>query len=121
MSAGNGISITDKKINVKLKDGEENLKVDETGLYLRKDLTGMGSITGVGDGKISFATGGNVTINNITFNNDGRIQGIEAGEDDNDAVNVGQLNKVVAAGDTDVHIQAGNYTVDKNNKVSMNL
>ncbi|WP_276634470.1 ESPR-type extended signal peptide-containing protein [Phascolarctobacterium succinatutens] len=121
LSAGNGISITDKKINVKLKDGEENLKVDETGLYLRKDLTGMGSITGVGDGKISFATGGNVTINNITFNNDGRIQGIEAGEDDNDAVNVGQLNKVVAAGDTDVHIQAGNYTVDKNNKVSMNL
>lgn len=28
---------------------------------------------------------------------------------------------MVAAGDTDVHIQAGNYTVDKNNKVSMNL
>ncbi len=121
LSAGNGISITDKKINVKLKDGEENLKVDETGLYLRKDLTGMESITGVGGGKISFATGGNVTINKITFNKDGRIQGIEAGEDDNDAVNVGQLNKVVAAGDTDVHIQAGNYTVDKNNKVSMNL
>ena len=121
LTEGKGISITDKKINVKLKDGEENLKVDETGLYLRKDLTGMESITGVGGGKISFATGGNVTIKDITFNNDGRIQGVVAGKDDNDAVNVGQLNKVVAAGDTDVHIKAGNYTVDKDNKVSMNL
>ena len=91
LTEGNGISITDKKINVKLKDGEENLKVDETGLYLRKDLTGMESITGVGDGKISFATGGNVTINNITFNKDGRIQGVVAGTEDTDAVNVAQL------------------------------
>ena len=93
LTEGNGISITDKKINVKLKDGEENLKVDETGLYLRKDLTGMESITGVG-GKISFATGGNVTINNITFNNDGRIQGVEDGKDAKDAVNFGQLQAV---------------------------
>lgn len=121
LTEGKGISITDKKINVKLKDGEENLKVDETGLYLRKDLTGMESITGVGGGKISFATGGNVTIKDITFNNDGRIQGVVAGKDDNDAVNVGQLNKVVAAGDTDVHIKAGEYKVDDKNKVSMNL
>lgn len=115
LSAGNGISITDKKINVKLKDGEENLKVDETGLYLRKDLTGMKSITGVGGGKISFATGGNVTINNITFNNDGRIQNVADGTENTDAVNLGQLNKVVAAGDTDVHIKAGEYKVDDKN------
>lgn len=121
LTEGKGISITDKKINVKLKDGEENLKVDETGLYLRKDLTGMESITGVGDGKISFATGGNVTINKITFNKDGRIQNVANGTENTDAVNLGQLNKVVAAGDTDVHIKAGEYTVDKNNKVSMNL
>lgn len=121
LTEGKGISITDKKINVKLKDGEENLKVDETGLYLRKDLTGMESITGVGGGKISFATGGNVTSKDITFNNDGRIQGVVAGKDDTDAVNVGQLNKVVAAGDTDVHIKAGEYKVDDKNKVAMNL
>lgn len=121
LTEGKGISITDKKINVKLKDGEENLKVDETGLYLRKDLTGMESITGVGGGKISFATGGNVTINKITFNKDGRIQGIEAGKDNNDAVNVKQLNEVVAAVDTDVHIKSGEYKVNDKNKVSMNL
>ena len=109
LSAGKGISITDKKINVKLKDGEENLKVDETGLYLRKDLTGMESITGVGDGKISFATGGNVTINKITFNKDGRIQNVENGTETKDAVNFGQLqetnNKV-----ENLKVEAGKHT-----------
>lgn len=124
VKGADGITSTVKdgalEIGLKLQNNS-NLVVDDKGLALNTALTGIQSITGVGDGKISFATGGNVNINNITFNNDGRIQGIEAGEDDNDAVNVGQLNKVVAAGDTDVHIQAGNYTVDKNNKVSMNL
>lgn len=109
LSAGKGISITDKKINVKLKDGEENLKVDETGLYLRKDLTGMESITGVGDGKISFATGGNVTINKITFNKDGRIQNVANGTETKDAVNFGQLqetnNKV-----ENLKVEAGKHT-----------
>ena len=94
MSEGNGISITDKKINVKLKDGEENLVVNSDGLALNTALTGIQSITGVGDGKISFATGGNVNINNITFNNDGRIQNVADGKDTKDAVNVGQLNAV---------------------------
>lgn len=108
LTEGKGISITDKKINVKLKDGEENLKVDETGLYLRKDLTGMESITGVGGGKISFS-GGNVTINKITFNNDGRIQNVANGTENTDAVNVGQLKDYVAANDT--HIKSGDYVV----------
>ena len=109
LTEGNGISITDKKINVKLKDGEENLKVDETGLYLRKDLTGMESITGVGGGNISFS-GGNVTINNnVTFNKDGRIQNVTAGTENTDAVNYGQLKDYVAANDT--HIKGGYYAV----------
>lgn len=115
LSAGKGISITDKKINVKLKDGEENLKVDETGLYLRKDLTGMESITGVGDGKISFATGGNVTINKITFNKDGRIQNVANGTETKDAVNFGQLqetnNKV-----ENLKVEAGKHTTLVNGK-----
>ena len=119
LSAGKGISITDKKINVKLKDGEQNLVVNQDGLSLNTTLNGMQSITGAG-GTINLA-GDAITVNQNTFNKDGRIQGVVAGEDDTDAVNVGQLNKVVAAGDTDVHIQAGNYTVDKDNKVSMNL
>lgn len=124
LSAGNGISITDKKINVKLKEGEENLKVDETGLYLRKDLTGMESITGVGGGKISFS-GGNVTINKITFNNDGRIQNVANGTENTDAVNFGQLQAVkneLIASDKDTHIDTSKeYNVGANNQIKLDV
>ena len=122
LSAGNGISITDKKINVKLKDGEQNLVVNKDGLSMNTTLKGIQSITGAGTGagSISFE-GSNVKVNQNTFNSDGRIQGVVAGKDDTDAVNVGQLKDVVAAGDTDVHIKAGEYKVDDKNKVAMNL
>ena len=120
LSAGKGISITDKKIHVKLKDGEENLTVDETGLFMKKELTGMQSISGAGGGKISFA-GGNVTVNQNTFASDGRIQNVTAGTADTDAVNVAQLKTAVAAGNTDTHIKAGEYSVGTDNKVSMNV
>lgn len=120
LSAGKGISITDKKIHVKLKDGEENLTVGETGLFMKKDLTGMQSISGAGDGNISFA-GGNVTVNKNTFASDGRIQNVTAGTADNDAVNVAQLNSAVAAGNTDTHIKVGEYSVGTDNKVAMDV
>lgn len=120
LSAGKGISITDKKIHVKLKDGEENLTVDETGLFMKKDLTGMQSISGAGGGKISFV-GGNVTVNKNTFASDGRIQNVTAGTADTDAVNVAQLNSAVAAGNTDTHIKAGEYSVGTDNKVAMDV
>lgn len=124
LTEGKGISITDKKINVKLKDGEENLKVDETGLYLRKDLTGMESITGVGGGKISFS-GGNVTINKITFNNDGRIQNVANGKENTDAVNFGQLQAVkneLIASDKDTHIDTSKeYNVGANNQIKLDV
>lgn len=120
LNAGKGISITDKKIHVKLKDGEENLTVDETGLFMKKDLTGMQSISGAGGGKISFA-GGNVTVNKNTFASDGRIQNVTAGTADTDAVNVAQLNSAVAAGNTDTHIKAGEYSVGTDNKVAMDV
>lgn len=120
LSAGKGISITDKKIHVKLKDGEENLTVDETGLFMKKDLTGMQSISGAGGGKISFA-GENVTVNKNTFASDGRIQNVTAGTADTDAVNVAQLNSAVAAGNTDTHIKAGEYSVGTDNKVAMDV
>lgn len=122
LTEGKGISITDKKINVKLKDGEQNLVVNEDGLSMNTTLKGIQSITGAGTGagSISFE-GSNVKVNQNTFNSDGRIQGVAAGKDNTDAVNVGQLNDVVAAGDTDVHIKAGEYKVDDKNKVAMNL
>ncbi|MEE0356366.1 MAG: ESPR-type extended signal peptide-containing protein, partial [Phascolarctobacterium succinatutens] len=123
LSAGKGISITDKKINVKLKDGEENLKVDETGLYLRKDLTGITSITGAGEGagRISFANDGIKFNNKVTIDNNGKISGVANGIADTDVVNVGQLNAAVQAGNTDTHIKAGEYGVGTDNKVNMQL
>lgn len=109
LSAGDGISITDKKINVKLKEGEQNLVVNQDGLSLNTTLNGMEAINGVGGGKISFS-GGNVTINNnVTFNKDGRIQNVTAGTENTDAVNYGQLKDYVAANDT--HITGGDYAV----------
>lgn len=120
LSAGDGISISDKKINVKLKDGEENLVVNADGLALNKDLKGITSITGAGNGSITFA-GGNVTVNNVTFNSDGRIQNVAAGTADTDAVNVGQLKTAVEAGNTDTHIKAGEYSVGAGNKVAMDV
>ena len=56
-AAGNGIAIDkDNKnaISVKLNTDEKNLAVTEAGLALKKDLTGMQSIKGAGEGKISF-------------------------------------------------------------------
>lgn len=120
LSAGEGISISDKKINVKLKDGEENLVVNADGLALNKALKGITSITGAGNGSITFA-GGNVTVNNVTFNSDGRIQNVAAGTADTDAVNVGQLKTAVEAGNTDMHIKAGEYSVGAGNKVAMDV
>lgn len=122
-TAGNGIAINENNgnaISVKLNKDEKNLVVDGSGLALNTALTGIQSITGAGEGKISFE-GATVKVNQNTFNKDGRIQNVAKGTENTDAVNFGQLKETVAAGDTDVHIKAGNYTVDKDNKVSMNL
>lgn len=118
---GNGIAIDKANaISVKLNKDEKNLVVDGSGLALNTALTGIQSITGAGEGKISFE-GATVKVNQNTFNKDGRIQNVAKGTENTDAVNFGQLKETVAAGDTDVHIKAGEYKVDDKNKVSMNL
>ena len=100
LSAGNGISITDKKINVKLKDGEQNLVVNKDGLSMNTTLKGIQSITGAGTGagSISFE-GSNVKVNQNTFNSDGRIQGVVAGtisKDSTDAVGGTSASLIIA-------------------------
>ena len=65
LTAGDGISITDKKINVKLKEGEQNLVVDDKGLSMNTILKGMESIEGTGG--IINLKGDNVTVNNAVF------------------------------------------------------
>ncbi|WP_455265071.1 ESPR-type extended signal peptide-containing protein [Phascolarctobacterium sp.] len=92
-TAGSGIAIdteNNNAISVKLQDGS-NLVVDSNGLALNTALTGIQSITGAGAGSISF-NGGNVKVNQNTFNSDGRIQNVAAGTETKDAVNFGQLD-----------------------------
>ena len=114
------------------EDGHTDYKVN-----LNKDLVGIESISN-GDAKLTlggFATEltngqgasvklfGDATIINGKVNvyNDGRIAGVAAGINDNDAVNVGQLKEAVEAGNTDTHIKAGEYGVGTDNKVNMQL
>ena len=112
LTAGDGISISEKKIKVNLKDGEQNLVVNSNGLALNTALTGIQSITGAGAGSISFADGGIKLNNKVTIDNNGKISGVADGVNANDAVNVSQLNKVNA--------EAGKHTTlidGKNTKV----
>lgn len=140
-AAGNGIAISDKNaISVKLKADEKNLEVTEVGLALKKDLTGMQSIKGAVAGSISFADGGNVKVNENTFNTDGRIQNVADGTETTDAVNYGQLKKVSdssvnvdltnisnsgkteivnIAKAADVHVKNGAYSVQADGTVTM--
>jgi len=90
---GNGIEIDATKANaisVKLQNNS-NLVVDSNGLALNTALTGIESINGTGAGSISF-NGGNVKVNQNTFNSDGRIQNVANGTETKDAVNFGQLD-----------------------------
>lgn len=106
-------------------DGDDNIKASNAGnkvsFKLNNKLTGIESITGVGGGSISFS-GGNVTINNnVTFGSNGQIHNVTAGTASTDAVNVGQLNAAVQAGNTDTHIKPGEYGVGADNKVNMDV
>lgn len=87
-------------------DGDANIQVGNDGnkvsVTLKKQLTGIQSITGEGAGSISFANDGIKFNNNVTIDNTGKISGVANGIADNDAVNVSQLNKVSAAAKTEV-------------------
>ena len=96
VKGADGITSTVKdsalEIGLKLQEGS-NLVVNSNGLALNTALTGIQSITGAGAGSISFADGGNVKVNQNTFNSDGRIQNVANGTETNDAVNFGQLKE----------------------------
>ncbi len=99
-------------------DGDANIQVGNDGnkvsVTLKKQLTGIQSITGAGEGagSISFANDGIKFNNKVTIDNTGKISGVADGKistDSTDAVNVGQLKDYVAANDT--HIKSGDYVV----------
>jgi autotransporter adhesin len=88
--------------------GDANIQVGNDGnkvsVTLKKQLTGIQSIIGAGEGagSISFADGGKVKVNDVIIEKGGKITGVAAGEAGTDAVNVSQLNKVSAAAKTEV-------------------
>ena len=115
LDAGKGIEITTdtndqkKKINVKLKKGENNLVVNDNGLSLKNTLTGINSISN-GNTNISLNDKG-VTISGGLNVANQKITNVAVGTEDTDAVNVKQLRDAISTGDTDTHIEAGEYTV----------
>ena len=126
----NGVAT--KATNVKPGDyvdfsGDDNIKVSNDGtnvkVELKDELKDIKSIIGAGEGagSISFADGGKVKVNDVIIEKGGKITGVAAGTADTDAVNVGQLNAAVQAGNTDTHIKAGEYGVGTDNKVNMQL
>lgn len=103
--------------------GDDNIKVSNDGTNVKVELKDIKSIIGAGEGagSISFADGGKVKVNDVIIEKGGKITGVAAGTADTDAVNVGQLNAAVQAGNTDTHIKAGEYGVGTDNKVNMQL
>ncbi|MGF0016726.1 ESPR-type extended signal peptide-containing protein [Mitsuokella jalaludinii] len=98
-------------------DGDANIQVGNDGnkvsVTLKKQLTGIQSITGEGEGagSISFADGGIKLNNKVTINKDGKITGVAAGaitETSTDAVNGSQLHAVAT--------EAGKHTTLSNGK-----
>ena len=131
-TAGNGIAIDEaanNAISVNLKNGENNLVVNESGLALKSDLTGIHTISNGkslvrldNNGVISILNnsgagiamaGGITSINSI--DKEGHIKRVAAGEisaTSRDAVNGSQLHAVATeAGKHSVVTEGANITV----------
>ncbi len=98
-TAGNGISIdstNNNAISVKLKEGEKNLVVDESGLSLNQNLNVTRVNAGgtvINNGGLSI--GGNTYVSASGLNANGqKITNVADGTDDSDAVNYGQLKAI---------------------------
>lgn len=134
-TAGNGIAIDEaanNAISVNLKNGENNLVVNESGLALKSDLTGIHTISNGkslvrldNNGVISILNnsgagiamaGGITSINSIVnIDKEGHIKRVAAGEisaTSRDAVNGSQLHAVATeAGKHSVVTEGANITV----------
>lgn len=114
-------TITDTDTTYTKGDGIEIS--DANAISVSKNLTGMQSITGAG-GTINLA-GDAITVNQNTFNKDGRIQNVANGTENTDAVNFGQLQAVkneLIASDKDTHIDTSKeYNVGANNQIKLDV
>ena len=135
-TAGNGISIdsnNNNAISVKLKNGEQNLVVNQDGLSLNQNL----NVTSVNAGGTvinngGLTIGGNTYVSSSGLNASGqKIINVANGTEDRDAVNYGQLKaieqtagkgwNVSTNGGTDTNVAPGDtvdFTGDSNISVS---
>lgn len=102
---GQATTITDTDTTYTKGDGIEIS--DANAISVSKNLTGMQSITGAG-GTINLA-GDAITVNQNTFNKDGRIQNVANGTETKDAVNFGQLQETNNKVDN-LKVEAGKHT-----------
>ena len=98
-TAGNGISIdsnNNNAISVKLKNGEQNLVVNQDGLSLNQNLNVTSVNAGgtvINNGGLSI--GGNTYVSSNGLNASGqKIINVANGTEDSDAVNYGQLKAI---------------------------
>lgn len=114
-SVANGDSkINLNKDSIIISNGNKYFAITNSGIgmsYIGADYSAKSIM--LGENGTTISGGLNVAGSKIT--------GVAAGVADTDAVNVGQLNAAVQAGNTDTHIKAGEYGVGKDNKVNMQL
>lgn len=114
-SVANGDSkINLNKDSIIISNGNKYFAITNSGIgmsYIGADYSAKSIM--LGENGTTISGGLNVAGSKIT--------GVAAGVADTDAVNVGQLNAAVQAGNTDTHIKAGEYGVGTDNKVNMQL
>ena len=114
-SVANGDSkINLNKDSIIISNGNKYFAITNSGIgmsYIGADYSAKSIM--LGENGTTISGGLNVAGSKIT--------GVAAGVADTDAVNVGQLNAAVQAGNTDTHIKAGEYGVGADNKVNMDV
>lgn len=114
-SVANGDSkINLNKDSIIISNGNKYFAITNSGIgmsYIGADYSAKSIM--LGENGTTISGGLNVAGSKIT--------GVAEGVADTDAVNVGQLNAAVQAGNTDTHIKPGEYGVGVDNKVNMDV
>ena len=112
----------DKDGKVTATAGEIGNVVLNNGVFYKNSALRDGELfIGDADGNYSQITTKGAKLGQVVIAEDGKISNVAAGVADTDAVNVGQLNAAVEAGNTDTHIKPGEYGVGADNKVIMDV
>ena len=120
-AANNNFSV-DKDGKVTATAGEIGNVVLNNGVFYKNSALRDGELfIGDNDGNYSQITTKGAKLGQVVIAADGKISNVAAGVADTDAVNVGQLNAAVEAGNTDTHIKPGEYGVGADNTVNMDV